>query len=262
MGKKISEYPTLVGGLSANSDVLIVQNGINYKAAASAFNYVPNVVLVDYIQTADQSGYVIPENCIGRKGNTPYFGNSPMREYATKHVVDNTFSTTISAEQRTLLASFPINGPSVAPTQLFSLRMNLSFEFSSGSIKPIGSYTGWALQITTSSSTSIHDGNVIFLGADNMQNLSIDGYTNFQGEAINEVSMQCGLVRGVLSTAKGYSYGHEALSGHVIRGVEYISSVHEQRLVDSELRIYISNFSDVPVGDYVLTYGSITFGPI
>lgn len=84
---------TTVGSLLTSTNVIsALITPTNIQAALSADPtgawgaIVPDTIEVDYIVTTDQSLSTIPDYAFSRKGDTPYFGNSPLVEGTTKIV--------------------------------------------------------------------------------------------------------------------------------------------------------------------------------
>jgi hypothetical protein len=92
--------------------------------------YLPEIVEVDYITLTDQSAGTIPNYALGRKGETPYFGNSPLVSGVNRYFSDSLATDVIPT--RVELAEFPIAAESMVVGSRFYLELDIAMDFQTG----------------------------------------------------------------------------------------------------------------------------------
>lgn len=128
-GIKIVDLPNSSLPYTGTERIPITQNGQTRNGTLSSISDAfwetlrPNVLELDYIELADQSGFTIPENSLGRKGNVPYFGESPITSNKEYFFANSLVAN--GALQRVLIARIPVNGSLIQPNALIRFGFDL-----------------------------------------------------------------------------------------------------------------------------------------
>lgn len=134
-GELVKESPggvkeVIGAGGSATVDNASVVTAIEENPAAvlEALG-IDETLVFDYLQTADAAETTIPANAFGRKGSTPYFGESPLSD-GESVTFTGAFSST-GTPARTLVASIPLTAAQMVANEF--LFLDFSFLFTHGS---------------------------------------------------------------------------------------------------------------------------------
>lgn len=166
---KISELPSITLPYNGSESLLLVQSQTTKSGSLSTLNnylssslasivnttsvlsamsaatdlqkqsILPNTVVVDYFQTADQTGYTIPAYSYSRKGNVPYFGNAPIGNGAQDRFIRKAISNTTTGPYRwnQPVATFDMpSGALVEEGTNFYLDIDILIEYNQGDTIP------------------------------------------------------------------------------------------------------------------------------
>jgi hypothetical protein len=262
-GIKIVDLPNSVLPYTGTERIPITQDGQTRNGTLSSISDAfwetlrPNVLELDYIELADQSGFTIPENSLGRKGNVPYFGESPItpnKEYffANSLVANGT-------PQRVLIARIPVDGSLIQPNTQIRFGFDLQFT-------KYGSATGYAIYFSWAddNNNGIGTGYACAAGYSDLEKLNYDGSIKLPPYENIAVTFELNESRPpiLLGSAEG-----DAIDGNLkgkilsINGDMFLANPTYALInQDNYINIYIEDYLSHSTGNSIVVYGHAWIG--
>jgi hypothetical protein len=261
-GIKIVDLPEGSLPYTGNEKIPITQSGQTRNGTLNSLSQAfwetlrPNVLELDYIELADQSGFTIPENSLGRKGNVPYFGELPItpnKEYF--------FAGSLQAngtEQRVVIARIPVNEVFMQPNTQIRFGFDLQMHRSETAAEYVLLFS-WE-------NAAISEGDFIYIGKSEVENVIYDGSVvmtpnnnqlQFQLDLFNKGPILFGNLPD--SARDGNLKGKILLNGTDM-GVSNpsLAAVGQSNFIN----ISISDYTGHPVGNNIVVKGHARVGGV
>jgi hypothetical protein len=259
-GIKIVDLPEGSLPYTGSEKIPITQSGQTRNGTLNSLSQAfwetlrPNVLELDYIELADQSGFTIPENSLGRKGNVPYFGESPIapnKEYF--------FSNNIEANgtrQRILIARIPVNGSLIQPNTQIRFGFDLQLAKS-------GAAVGYAVYISWDNSDS-GVGYAIDAGKSDLEKISYDGSIKLLPYENTAVTLELNENRPPISFGSTLSAATNGnLKGKILyAGTDMYLSNPTYAIVNQNnyINISIEDYEGYSIGNGIVVHGHAWVG--
>ena len=188
----------------AEAGGLVVTDAEGNKSPAGSAN---GVLEVDYLKTSDQTGFTIPDFAFSRKGNVPYFGNSPIGDGTIIARGTGTLTST-GSPARLLMCSVPV------PAEFMTVgtTLHLSVEFSAQVSAPNAG--AWGLMFALADATDPLDGVLVQFGDNSGTNIRIGSYL----EIVSGLLLTGASANGVIIGSEPTDTAASALHGKAIFG--------------------------------------------
>ena len=262
-GIKIVDLPNSALPYTGTERIPITQDGQTRNGTLSSISDAfwetlrPNVLELDYIELADQSGFTIPENSLGRKGNVPYFGESPItpnKEYF--------FSNNIEANgtaQRILIARIPVNGSLIQPNTQIRFGFDLQLA-KNGAAAGYAIYFSWA----DDNNSGVGIGYAIDAGKSDLEKIIYDGSIKLLPYENIAVTLELDENRPPISFGSTLSAAtNENLKGKILyAGTDMYLPNPTYALVNQNnyINISIEDYEGHSIGNSIVVYGHAWIG--
>jgi hypothetical protein len=255
-GIKISDLDTVT--VTNENGYLIASNDVDSgKISMSTLweGIKPNTIELDYIELADQTGFTIPENSLGRKGDIPYFGEipiTPSREFFFR----GDFATNANL-QRVVIAQLPVDGDLMQPNTQIRFGFDLQIDRTKSSAQYYALIFSWE-------DIANDNGDAIYFGYSQIENISYNGsivmspyngVLQFQLDTFNKSPILFG---NMLSSTPS-----DNLKGKILEsGLDTVQFGPSSALIGQSnfINISISDYEGHPVGDSIIVKGHAWVG--
>lgn len=254
-GIKISDLDTVT--VTNENGYLIASNDVDSgKISMSTLweGIKPNTIELDYIELADQTGFTIPENSLGRKGNVPYFGEIPItpnREFFFENAL-----TTNGNERRVVIARIPVDGSLMQPNERIRFGFDLQIQRSETAADYVLLFS-WE-------DAAISEGDFIYIGTSEVENVIYDG-SIVMAPSNNQLQFQLDLYNkgpilfgNLPDSARGGNLKGKILQNGTDAGVSNpsLAAVGQSNFIN----ISISDYTGHPVGNNIVVKGRAWVG--
>jgi hypothetical protein len=221
--------------------------------------YMPDTIEPDYITLTDQSGETIPANSLGRKGSTPYFGNSPLVNGATVAIVESMFTT--ASPTRVELAELAIAAESMVVGSQYNLVADIYIDFQTDA--PSAQDVFIQIDLSGQADFTSSEGFLIPLSASRLQKLRIEGVVELVDSA-GDIALSMTQVRGLLLNSAYGAAVNATMTGKILEpAVDIVETamITETPSIANSIKIWAFNLT-LATGKTIEYRGTVSLSSI